>query len=161
MEGYGLEVTSKEKGIIIGYLSKYMGPSPASSSTEKPSKKIDGRDIYFTNCVGCHQSNGKGFPGVFPPLKGNPMLFKDDYPILVVLFGLSGPIEVAGKRIDNTMPSLSHLTDAEIAAVVNFIRRAWGNIELFEREVTPDDVARYRKKNLSKEDVYKYRSRLK
>ena len=45
----------------------------------------------------------------------------------MVLHGMKGPIDVKGKHFDNEMPSFDFLSDAEIAAAINFVRSNWGN----------------------------------
>ena len=157
MEGYGLQVTPEEKEKIIQYLSSYMGPNPPPAVAEKPPEKLNGSKLFQTNCASCHQENGKGITGLFPPLAGNPYLFKDEYPVLVVLFGLAGPIKVQGEEFKNSMPSFSHLSDEEIASIINYIRKAWGNAKFFKKGVTPQEVARYRNKKLTEEKVHEYR----
>ena len=62
--------------------------------------QADGAKIY-AQCAGCHQQNGQGIPGAFPPLAGHvaEILAKEggrEYLILVLLYGLQGQIEVKG-----------------------------------------------------------------
>ncbi len=160
MEGYGLQITSEEKRKIIEYLSDYMGPAPKKVLHEAKMPEISGKKLFLDNCAGCHQNNGEGISEAFPPLAGNTMLFKDDYPVYVILFGLTGPIKVGNETIDDTMPPFYHLSDEEIASIVNYVRKAWGNDKFFKKSITPQDVAKYRKKELSDKDVYKLRNKL-
>jgi mono/diheme cytochrome c family protein len=90
---------------------------------------IDGRQVYTTTCQACHQATGQGLPGVFPPLAGTPWVTGDaNTPIQIVLHGLTGPIEVAGTTYNGAMPGFGgQLSDAQIAAVLTFIRSEWGN----------------------------------
>jgi mono/diheme cytochrome c family protein len=90
---------------------------------------VDGRQIFVANCQACHQAAGQGLPGVFPPLAGASWV-KGDPAILtqIVLHGLTGPIEVAGNTYNGAMPAFgAQLGDAELAAVLSFIRHEWGN----------------------------------
>ena len=83
-------------------------------------------------------------PGNFPPLAGNPDLFlARDFPPRVVLFaGMSGKIAVKGQTIDGAMPALGELLkDDEIAAVVNYVRGAFGNDRLRPKDMAPLDAA--------------------
>ncbi len=95
----------------------------------------DGGQIY-AQCAGCHQVNGQGIPGAFPPLAGElpRIVAKGDagrkYLIQVVLFGLQGPIVAQGKSFNGVMPPFAHLTDAEVAAVLNHVLTSWGNDKL-------------------------------
>ena len=103
----------------------------------------DGRMIFNEQCVACHQANAKGVPGNFPPLAGNPDVFlARDFPARVVLFGMSGKIEVLGQTIDGAMPPLGDLLkDEEIAALINYVRGAFGNDKLKPPDMAPLDAA--------------------
>jgi mono/diheme cytochrome c family protein len=162
MEGYGLQLTPDEEKKIIAYLGTYMGPNPPKPAAAEASApaKLDGAKLYAQNCAGCHQAQGQGVPGAFPPLAKNPELFNDDYPALVVLFGLQGPIEVNGQKINSAMPPFGHLSDAEIAAIVNYVRGAWGNDKLAPKDLkplTPEKVAELRKQALTPAKVHELR----
>lgn len=89
----------------------------------------DGARVYITNCSSCHQLDGRGIPGAFPPLAGNPMVTGDAARVLrVVKYGQRGPIRVAGRPYTGEMPAWDGLLSGdEIAAVVSYIRSAWRN----------------------------------
>lgn len=89
----------------------------------------DGASLYATHCMACHQANGVGLPGVFPPLAGSEWVAGPEETLLqIVLHGVSGPIEVAGQTYQGEMPAFgSRLKDAEIAALVSHVRSHWGN----------------------------------
>jgi cbb3-type cytochrome c oxidase subunit III len=89
----------------------------------------DGKTIYLTNCAGCHQATGTG-GGPFPPLAGNADVTNADTAALLstVLNGRSGPIVANGKPYGGVMPAWKGtLSHAQIAAVISYIRSAWGN----------------------------------
>lgn len=88
-----------------------------------------GQKIFTTNCSSCHQANGKGQPGVFPPLDGNPVVTGPaDKVIGIVKNGLSGKISVKGTTYNGQMPAWKGtLSDSDIASVVTYIRSAWSN----------------------------------
>jgi mono/diheme cytochrome c family protein len=88
-----------------------------------------GAKVYTTNCSSCHQANGKGQPGVFPPLAGNPVVTGDASKVIhIVKNGLSGKISVNGTTYNGQMPAWkSTLSDADIASVITYIRSSWGN----------------------------------
>jgi mono/diheme cytochrome c family protein len=89
----------------------------------------DGAAIYLHICQGCHMAGGKGAvgAGAFPTLAGDQKLDQAGYPVLVVLNGLHGMPGFAGT-----------LNDAQIAAVVTYVRTHFGNA--FGPDVTGDDV---------------------
>lgn len=96
---------------------------------EKTASTVDpvetGQAIYGQNCQTCHQANGQGLPGVFPPLVGSEWVTGPPETVIrIVLHGLTGPVEVAGRTYNGVMPAWTDvLTDEEISAVVTFIRQ--------------------------------------
>ncbi len=135
------------------------------SSLAAHAQQVDGRVIFNTQCIVCHQSNGKGVPGNFPPLAGNPDIFLGrDFPARVVLFGMSGKIIVKGQVFDGAMPPLGDvLKDHEIAAVVTYVRGAFGNDKLSPKRMQPLDAATVAalRKLKNGDQVYAYRKKLK
>ena len=93
-----------------------------------PGAAVDGGTIFAANCAACHQANGQGLPGVFPPLAGSAWVVGDPKVLAnILLHGVSGKIEVAGQSFDGMMPAFAQLSDAEIAGVLTHIRSTWGN----------------------------------
>lgn len=90
---------------------------------------VDGAALYAGRCASCHQADGKGIPGAFPPLAGSPWVLESaEIPVRIVLGGLQGPIEVLGATYQGVMPAFgSQLGDAEIAAVLSHVRSSFGN----------------------------------
>jgi cbb3-type cytochrome c oxidase subunit III len=89
----------------------------------------DGKAIFLLNCAACHQPTGQG-GGPYPPLAGNPDVNRVDSAnvIQTVLNGRTGPITVNGTQYGGNMPSWrGQLSDAQIAAVLTYVRTAWGN----------------------------------
>jgi mono/diheme cytochrome c family protein len=164
MQDYGLEISEQDKSAILKYLTTYLGPNPPpAAKPEAQAAKVDGNTVFQQNCAACHGAEGKGQPGYFPPLAGNPDLFKDQsFPVLVVLNGISGPITVEGRSYNGSMPAFGHLSDAEIAAVVNFVRDTWGNKSEASqtKPVTPELVAQQRKQSLSPSEVHARREKI-
>jgi cytochrome c peroxidase len=83
-------------------------------------------------CVNCHQADGKGVPGVFPPLAGNPRIVEGDgsFVARTIIHGRTGEIVVGDKVFNAVMPPIGTqqgLSDAEIAAVATYVRNTWGN----------------------------------
>lgn len=99
-------------------------------------------------------------PGAFPPLAGNRDVALDNgaFPVTVVLHGLEGPIEVNGTSYDSAMPPFGHLSDVDIAALVNYMHGAWGNNALPGPDITPAQVARRRAKPMTSAEVHAYRA---
>ena len=96
-----------------------------------------GERVFAQNCAACHQPNGAGLAGAFPPLAGSDYLNADvKRAIGVVLHGLSGPVTVNGVQYNSLMPALS-LKDEDVANVLTYVYSQWGNNG---SRVTPDQV---------------------
>jgi mono/diheme cytochrome c family protein len=93
------------------------------------STSADGGAIYASRCASCHQPEGKGVPGAFPPLAGSPWpTGAEEVPVRIVLHGLQGPIDVLGVTYQGAMPAFgAQLGDAEVAAVLTHVRKSFGN----------------------------------
>ncbi|MYM22631.1 c-type cytochrome [Duganella sp. FT135W] len=89
----------------------------------------DGAQVYAANCVACHQATGAGLPGVFPPLAGSEwVLAADKLPVNILLHGITGKLTVKDSAYNGQMPAFKDkLSDAEIAAVLNYVRSNFGN----------------------------------
>jgi mono/diheme cytochrome c family protein len=101
----------------------------AGEATAKPAAAVDpiqaGRQLFLTRCQACHQADGKGLTGTFPPLVGSEWVTgAPERVVHIVLDGLQGSVQVAGQSFDGVMPTWrNQLSDREIAAVVTFIRQ--------------------------------------
>jgi len=79
-----------------------------------------GAQVYAQNCIPCHQANGRGLPGLFPPLAGSPITTRNKPAHIDIVLN--------GSKRNPTMPAWGkQLSDTEIAAVISYERNAWGN----------------------------------
>ena len=100
----------------------------------------------YTTCAACHQANGQGLPGTYPPLAGSEfVLGKEDRLIRILLHGLGGPVQVKGNTFNGAMPAFGKVpgggynwNEEKISQVLSYIRHEWGNNAEF---VTKDKVA--------------------
>ena len=108
-----------------------------------------GKRVFTNICMTCHQQNGQGQAGVYPPLAGSEWAQGSEERIIrIVLQGLSGPITVEGKEYNNAMTPLgSVLKDEQIANVLSYVRQEWGNSA---PEVKAETVARVRAETASR-----------
>jgi len=165
MKQLGMQVTAEEEERILEYLTTYMGteppPEPAPDSGE--AAEVDGAAVYAGSCAVCHGAEGQGTPGAFPPLAGHAAKLAAadrSYMPLVVLYGLSGAIDVAGSEYNGVMPAWDQLSDEEIAAVLNLVARGWGAQEQPEPAVasyTAGDIKSARGLGLSAGQVHERR----
>jgi mono/diheme cytochrome c family protein len=82
-----------------------------------------GKAIYDKTCQDCHQLDGTGIPGLYPPLAGNVNMNArpHDSVVHIILAGTKDPIAGEG------MPGYPQLSDADVAAMSTYIRNSWGN----------------------------------
>lgn len=154
-EGFGpangnAVVTTERSEALVAYLLSLKQvelPGRAAASgqkgAQKPSDAKLGASVYATSCASCHQENGQGMPGVFPPLVDDPVVLDEDPTehIRIVLQGLQGK-SINGVAYASPMTAFADiLDDDEIAAVVNHERTSWGNDA---PTITPEDVAKIR-----------------
>jgi mono/diheme cytochrome c family protein len=102
-----------------------------------------GEEVYGQRCAACHGKDGNGVPGVYPPLNGNSSVAEPTgiNAIRVVLLGGFPPVTAGNPRPYSMPPFAQSLNDADVAAVVSYIRHAWGNRA---SPVLERDVGRYR-----------------
>lgn len=94
-----------------------------------------GKKHYTSTCVACHQANGQGVAGVYPPLAGSDWVTGNEERVIrVLLHGLSGPVDVGGTTYNGAMPAFGKVTgggynwsDEKVAQVLTYIRSEWGN----------------------------------
>jgi mono/diheme cytochrome c family protein len=87
---------------------------------------VEGKKIYVRQCLACHQSDGGGLPGVYPPVRGADWV--QDNPerlVKLVLSGLQGAVVVNGNTYNNAMTAFgSLLNDRDIAFLLTYLRTA-------------------------------------
>jgi mono/diheme cytochrome c family protein len=99
-----------------------------------------GKQVFEQVCGICHGNDGLGKPAQAPPLAGSEWVNAKGVQRLthIPLTGLNGDVQVEGKDWNMSMaPMGAQLSDADLAAVLSYIRSSWGNKGGM---VTPDDV---------------------
>jgi len=136
----------------LNAIGAYLSERPASASTPAPA--IDpatmrqGEAIYVDNCSACHQMQGQGAPGFFPPLQDHAGLQQSNpsTTIRVILTGVQST-PTAAKPTGVAMPAYAwKLTDRQVAAVATYVRNAWSNSA---PSVTSGEVSKLRRKLVS------------
>ena len=96
----------------------------------------DGGELYSTNCVACHQANGEGLPGAFPPLKGSPVVLGEDLKLYVTII-MKGYNPRPEYAVMPNVGTAANFTPEMVAAIINHERSSWGNTG---KPVTADEV---------------------
>lgn len=89
---------------------------------------LPGAKLYNQYCSGCHQLDGEGIKGLFPPLAQSEWVLEDEKRLIkVMLQGLTGPVEVRGEMYNQQMPPFRYLSNEQLAEVLTYIRQNFGN----------------------------------
>ena len=124
---------------------------PVSLPEKEPVLKVaedlsnhPGQALYNQHCLPCHQADGNGVPGMYPPITDKAWIDGDNARLIsIVLHGLDEEIEVHGESYNTVMAALPYLSDQEVADVLNFIRNKFGSEEA---DFTVEEVASVRAK---------------
>jgi len=121
-------------------LDRYQLPSLGNEQV------VLGKRLFEANCALCHNTDGTGKTGQAPPLAGSEWVnAQGSYRIIhIPQFGLTGPIDVKGQTYvigAGMAPMGAQYTPDELAAVLTYVRQAWGNKA---PAVTPEQVSKVR-----------------
>ena len=127
-------------GVVAAALLLGVPPVQASSV---------GEALYMQHCSACHQPDGKGIPGIFPPLADNARVNSDDPGTIQkylrrVIFGYHGGLIVNNQMYSGRMPPIGYvgrLNDSELLKLINYQRSAWGSNA---RAITFSELAKAR-----------------
>ncbi|AHF15531.1 cytochrome C [Niabella soli DSM 19437] len=127
----GFAQTSK-KGAVKKPVAAHHATTPTTSLTR-------GKLIYRKFCLSCHQPDGGGVPNLNPPLAGAPGVSGSKTKLIkIVRNGFQDPVEIDGEYYSNNMPPFKMLTDQQVADVLTYIRKSFGNkaTSVLKQEVT-------------------------
>jgi mono/diheme cytochrome c family protein/glucose/arabinose dehydrogenase len=136
-----------------------------NSMNDKNAKELEkkypkGVGLFKATCQTCHGADGNGIQSLAPPLNKSEWVVGNKEKLsTIVLFGLTGPVEVSGKlykapEITGDMPGIGNnkdLSDEDIAQLLNFIRNSWGNKA---DEVKITDISRTRRKYAGRQTTF-------
>lgn len=125
------QMSDEDLNAIAAYLkdSKPSDGSKPQALAASDAAMRTGAAIYKDACAACHKDNGSGETHLFPKLAGSAIVQSDDPATLahVVLNGARA-VGTAGAPTAPAMPGFDwRLTDAQVAAVLTYIRNSWGN----------------------------------
>ena len=107
-----------------------------ASNTTGGKSEIDGKALYAANCQSCHQANGEGLKGAFPPLKGSSIVTGDNLELYVdiIMNGYDARAEYGAMAAIGTNMNFD---ENQVAEIINYERSSWGNTA---KKVTPDEI---------------------
>ena len=110
--------------VLVCLVARLSAQSPISKSVMD-----NGKTIYLSRCLACHQVDGGGVPRLNAPLDGASAVIAADKAklIRIVLKGYSDRVEIDGEYYSNNMAGHADLKDQQIADVLTYIRNSWSN----------------------------------
>lgn len=107
----------------------------------QPAAPVPGERLYALNCIACHQQHGEGVRGMQPPLAGTAVPIGEPAVLLAwVMFG-ERPAALPRGQYAGVMPQFAYLKDADLAALLTYVRSSFGN---HASAITPEMVAAVR-----------------
>ena len=127
--GFNMENTYAVANYVPAERPKLQGMEVVEDTRPWIEKWMEGGKRVYATCQACHQPNGNGMPGQFPPLAGSEWVTNGTEQLAAVMFGgIQGPISVSGATYNGVMPAQgAMLSDKQIAQVLTYVRRTWGN----------------------------------
>ncbi len=104
----------------------YKKPAKEITASKDASSAVNGKTLYTANCQSCHQENGEGVKGAFPPLKGSPVVTGDNLELYVDII-MNGYDARADYGVMAAVGTNMSFSEHEVAAIINYERSAWGN----------------------------------
>jgi nitrite reductase (NO-forming)/hydroxylamine reductase len=115
-------------GLATTALAQQVHKAEVAGAAASAAQVESGKKVYEIACMACHQADGKGLPGAFPPLAGSDYLLGNkDRAVGVVVNGLQGEVVVNNVKFNSVMPAMTQLSDQEIADALTFALNSWGN----------------------------------
>ncbi len=114
----------------------YKRPNVVADESDENSAGANGALLYANNCQACHQADGQGLPGAFPPLANSPVVTGDDLSVYVAII-MNG---YDARPEYGAMPGVGTMMDFtadDVAAIINHERTSWGNNG---NEVTAEEI---------------------
>jgi nitrite reductase (NO-forming)/hydroxylamine reductase len=115
-------------GLATTALAQQVHKAEVAGAAASAAQVESGKKVYEVACMACHQADGKGLPGAFPPLAGSDYLLGNkDRAVGVVVNGLQGEVVVNNVKFNSVMPAMTQLSDQEIADALTYALNSWGN----------------------------------
>jgi mono/diheme cytochrome c family protein len=152
---------------VIAALARLLALALALGGATRALAQEPGRELFVEVCAPCHQEDGRGVPGVYPPLAGHIGGFVAipagrSYLARVLMYGLFGSIRVEDRPYNGLMPPQPAFSDAQIASVLNYALTELDRDRLPAdfAPFTSEEVAGYREPEASFSQMTKERAAL-
>lgn len=105
------------------------GTNTAGKQTGISKKSLaEGKKVYDTYCLACHQADGGGVPRLNPPLQKTEYVLGDKKRLItIVLNGMTEEVEIDGELYENNMSAHNFLSDQQVADVLTYVRNSFTN----------------------------------
>jgi len=114
--------------LFSGYLEAQVKTVKKPQHRSLQAAVINGKKVYTANCLACHMADGAGFQHMNPPLIKTTYVLGDKTTLIkIVLNGFKEDVEINGQSYTNNMTPHATLTDREIADVLTYVRKSFGN----------------------------------
>ncbi len=101
---------------------------PVKKHRSTGSSIVRGKIVYTNICLSCHMANGAGVPHLNPPLINTDYVLRNKTNLIkIVLNGFNEDVEINGQTYSNTMTPHKDLKDRQIADVLTYVRKSFGN----------------------------------
>lgn len=117
--------------ILLSVACDRQPPTESEARSVEPMVNLGlGKAVYDASCLVCHQTDGRGVPMMQPSLVGSAATLGDPQPLIdLTLHGIGGGEQgqPSSGEYDAVMPGFAYLDDAQVAAVLTYVRQSWGN----------------------------------
>ncbi|OGX92144.1 c-type cytochrome [Hymenobacter coccineus] len=111
-----------------GAQTKPKAKPKAAAGAPAPALLAQGKQVYIQYCLSCHQADGGGVQNMNPPLTKTEYVLGDKARLTnILVHGFAEKVEIQGETYRNVMPAHDFLTDAQMAAVLTYVRNSFGN----------------------------------
>jgi mono/diheme cytochrome c family protein len=151
--------------LLAGIPANFSLSHPARAADAAPLRYPAGATTFQANCAVCHGAKGAGTPSLAPPITSYPARYASvdagrKQLVMTVLNGMFGGIEVEQKHFDFKMPDFTHLDDATLAGVLNFVVFDLDHAGDGTKPFAPEDIAAERSHPVDGASVREHRAKL-
>lgn len=151
-----MDISAVSKAVLLSTFA--VGSAMAADKAH-----LEGATLYQQNCAACHQADGQGVQGIYPPLGPRLAAWSEiesgrHYLVNVVYHGMMGPISISQETYNGFMPSWTRFDSSQLASLLNYITETLPNDpNLTIEEFTAKEVAHLTQETMSPTQVHALR----